>query len=146
MRYNGCMTKKKIDLDSSGNAVYNLTYHLIVCVKYRKKIFVDERIIDYLKEQIALQCEKFDIEVVEQGVDKDHFHLLFRAKPTTEFTKFVNSLKGVTSRRIRANFPQYLEGQIWGKHFWSPSYYLATSGNVSLERLKKYVESQGAEK
>jgi len=52
----------------------------------------------------------------------------------------------VTSRRIRANFPQYLVGQIWGEHFWSPSYYIATSGNVSLERLIKYAESQGEKK
>lgn len=140
------MTKKKIDLDTSGNSVHNLTYHLIVCVKYRRKIFTDDKIIDFLKEQILLQCEKFDIKAVEQGVDVDHFHLLFRTKPTTELPKFINSLKGVTSRRIRADFPQYLDGKIWGEHFWSPSYYLATSGNVSLERLKKYVESQGENK
>ncbi|MCD6559749.1 MAG: transposase [Palaeococcus sp.] len=36
--------------------------------------------------------------------------------------------------------------KLWRNAFWSPSYFLATSGQVTLNTLKAYVESQGEKK
>lgn len=56
--------------------------------------------------------------------------------------KFVNALKGATSRAVRNRYPEVKE-EPWGDAFWSPSYFLATTGEVMLDVLKEYVDSQG---
>jgi len=124
------------------HAVYALHYHLIICVKYRQKAFTTEKIINRLKQLTEEISVKFDVHITNQETDIDHVHILLKCKPQTELIKFINSLKGVTSRILRKEFPG-LKKVLWGKHFWSPSYCLITTGQVTLDRLKKYVESQG---
>ena len=70
----------------------------------------------------------------------DHVHILFTTEPTTDLTKFINSLKGVTSRRIRQEYPEVK--QTLEDAFWQPGYFLATTGQVSIDVLMEYVENQ----
>jgi REP element-mobilizing transposase RayT len=133
------MTNK---LDSSCNAVFLLMYHLIIVVKYRKKIFDNKELVDDLKAKIIELSDRFDVEIIEQEVDKDHIHILFKAKPVLDMKKYINVVKGITSRYIRTKYQDFLKDKLWGKHFWSDSYYLATSGNVCLQKLIKYIEDQ----
>jgi putative transposase len=70
-----------------------------------------------------------------------YVHVLFKAKPSTDLVKVVNTLKGVTARLMRKEFPQ-LKNLLWGDSFWSDSYFIASTGQVSLDVLKKYVEEQ----
>ncbi|MFQ5978700.1 MAG: IS200/IS605 family transposase [Candidatus Heimdallarchaeota archaeon] len=129
-------------LAKSSHAVFALTYHYVCCVKDRRKIFDSPEIINRLKQITFDIAEKFGVEVVNQEPDQDHIHLLFKAAPTTELTKFVNSLKGVSSRRLSQEFP-HIKKKLWRGQFWSPSYFLYTTGQVTLDQLNKYVESQG---
>ncbi len=73
--------------------------------------------------------------------DDDHIHILFKSKPTLDIIKYINTLKTITSREIRRNFPEIKE-KLWKNALWSPSYFLATSGQVTLDILKKYVDEQ----
>jgi putative transposase len=134
-----------VKLDHSCNAVFMLTYHLILVVKYRQKVFTNNDIINDLKEKINDISNNFSVEVIEQETDIDHIHILFKSKPTLEITKYINSIKGVSSRLLRQKYKDFLRNKLWGKAFWSPSYYLATTGNVALSTLIKYVEDQGKE-
>ncbi|MCX9081686.1 MAG: IS200/IS605 family transposase [Candidatus Methanoperedens sp.] len=68
--------------------------------------------------------------------------MLFRAKPTLDIPKYMNAIKTITSREIKRNFPE-VKQKLWGEAFWSPLYFLATSGQVTLEQLKRYVDGQG---
>lgn len=70
----------------------------------------------------------------------DHVHILFTAKPTTDITKFINSLKGVTSRKVRSEYPKVK--QTLEDLFWQPGYFLASTGQVSIDVLMDYVEDQ----
>ena len=133
------------DLDKNGNAVFSLCYHLIVVVKYRQKVFEEEAIITDIKNIVKEIANGFDVDIMEQECGVDHIHILFRSKPTLEITKFINTLKGVSSRKIRQKHSYFLKGRLWGDHFWSPSYFLATTGNVTVDILKKYVEGQRKE-
>ena len=74
-----------------------------------------------------------------------NIYILFRAKPTLDITKYVNLLKGSSSRNIRKKHKNFLKDKLWGDHFWSPSYFLATTGNVTIDILREYVESQRKE-
>ena len=132
-------------LDRGAHSVYALYYHLILVVKYRRKVFTDDKIIDFLKQKIHEISETHEVEILAIETDQDHVHILFKANPTLNIPKYINALKTITSREIRRNFPEVKE-KLWRNAFWSPSYFLATSGQVTLDVLKAYVESQGEKK
>ncbi|KAB2947300.1 MAG: IS200/IS605 family transposase [Candidatus Methanoperedens sp.] len=129
-------------LERGAHSVYTLQYHLVQVVKYRKKVFGNEKIVDLLKQKIHDISTTFHVEVLDIGCDIDHFHMIFRSKPTLEIPKYLNAVKTITSREIRRTFPEIKE-KLCGDAFWSPSYFLATTGQVTLEQLNKYVENQG---
>lgn len=128
--------------DKINNAVFSLCYHFITVVKYRQKVFEDDVMVSDLKTIIDTIASDFDVEVIEQECGDDHLHILFRAKPTLDITKFINILKGRSSRMLRDKHKDFLKDKLWGDSFWSPSYFLATTGNVTIDILKNYVENQ----
>jgi putative transposase len=111
-------------------------------VKYRQKVFEDEVMISDLKTIVDTIAGDFDVEIIEQECGDDHLHILFRAKPTLDITKFINIIKGRSSRMLRDKHKDFLKDKLWGDSFWSPSYFLATTGNVTIDILKNYVENQ----
>ena len=129
-------------LDKGAHSVYALQYHFVQVVKYRRQVFTNDKIIDFLKQKTKEISSTFDVEILDQECDKDHIHIIFKAKPTLTIPRYMNTLKTITSRELRRNFPEVKE-KLWNGAFWSPSYFLATTGQVTLDQLKKYVESQG---
>lgn len=132
----------KYQLDKGCHSVYSLRFHYVCCVKYRKKVLTRE-ISSRLKEINISVAEKFGVQIIEQETDLDHVHILFASRPQVQLTKFVNSLKSVSARLLFREFPG-LKKELGGGHFWSPSYFLATVGEVKLEDVKRYVQSQGS--
>jgi len=131
----------KYKLDKSSHSVYALQYHLVQCVKYRRKVLDSKEIINFLKQKIHEISDTFEVGVLNIECDKDHLHMLFKAKPTLDIPKYLNAIKTITSREIRRNFPE-VKKKLWKNAFWSRSYFLATTGQVTLDQLKKYVENQ----
>jgi len=121
--------------------VYSLRYHLVVVIKYRRKALYDEAIRERLKQIIWSLMDELGIEILAQEPAEGHIHILFTATPTTNLSNVVNVIKGVTARRLRQEFPQTKEF-LWGDSFWSNSYFIASTGQVSLDVLMQYVESQ----
>ena len=128
-------------LDKGAHSVYALQYHLVQVVKYRRQVFTNDDIIDFLKQKTKEISSTFEVEIINQECDKDHIHIIFKAKPTLNIPKYLNALKTITSREIRRNFPE-VKQKLWEDAFWSPSYFLTTTGQVTLDQLKKYVDSQ----
>jgi len=56
--------------------------------------------------------------------------------------KFINSLKSVSSRRIRQEFSDEINSTYWKDVFWNKSYFIASCGGVTISALRKYVEKQ----
>ena len=130
----------KYKVNKGCHSVFALHYHLVQCIKYRKKVLDDEKMIDLLKQKIHEISETFHVEVINIECDKDHFHMIFTAKPTLDIPRYMNAIKTITSREIRRNFPD-VKKKLWNDVFWSPSYFLATTGQVTLDILKKYVDN-----
>ena len=128
-------------LDSNNHAVFALHYHLILVVKYRRRAISDE-IQARIKEIAEYIGKKQNVSIMEMNGEADHIHFLLKTKPNCDLSKFINSLKTVTSRRIREDFPQ-VKTILWNGAFWSNSYCLITVGGAPLEVLKKYIEQQG---
>ena len=129
-----------MELKRNSNAVYLLNYHIILVVKYRKKIFVNDEIIERAKELMRKISDENDVEVINQECGDDHIHLIVSTKPTLQLTKYINLLKGHSARALRKEFD--FSEQLYGDSLWSDSYYIATCGNVSLDTLYNYIENQ----
>ena len=129
--------------DKNNHSIYSLNYHLIQCIKYRKKVLVDTALIDDLKSKTYTLAEKYGIIIVAIETDKDHVHILFNANPQTELLKFINNWKSSTSKYIQNQHKDKISHLLWNHKFWSNSYCLITTGQVLLDQVKKYVEQQG---
>ena len=105
-RYKTITMKKGYTLDKGAHSVYSLQYHFIQVVKYRKKIFTNEKPIDILKYETKKISKSFDVEVIDMECDKDHFHMIFKSKATLDIPKYINALKTISSRQIQRRFPE----------------------------------------
>ena len=130
-----------MDLDNNAHSVFLLRYHLVLVVKYRRQVF-DDGISSRAKEILEYIAPNYNITLEEWNHDKDHIHILFRAHPNTEISKFINAYKSASSRLLKKEFPQ-IRQKLWKEHFWSQSFCLITTGDVPIEVIKKYIESQG---
>jgi len=128
--------------DKGSHSIYNLQFHYVACVKYRRKV-LSEQVSGRLKEINLSVAAEVGVVIIQQQTERDHIHILFSSKPTVQLSKFINSIKSVSARLLFREFPE-LKNQLWGGSFWSPSYFLASTGQVSLDVLKRYVENQNA--
>ncbi|MED2795528.1 IS200/IS605 family transposase [Bacillus wiedmannii] len=128
-------------LDSNNHSVFSLYYHLVLVVKYRRNVF-DNDMSDYAKDMFVRLSESYNITLVEWNHDIDHVHIMFKAHPNTEMTKFINAYKSASSRLIKRDFPQ-VRKKLWKEMFWSRSFCLLTTGGSSIDIVKKYIENQG---
>ena len=131
-----------MELDNNNHSVFSLNYHLILVVKYRRKV-IDDAISNYLRDIFERISSAYNITIVEWNHDIDHIHILFKAEPNSELSKFINAYKSASSRLIKKEFPQ-IKNKLWKEFFWSRSFCLITTGGVSIEIIKKYIQSQGA--
>lgn len=130
-----------MELDSNNHSVFLLHYHLVLVVKYRRNVF-DTDMSNYAKDMFVRISESYNITLIEWNHDHDHVHVLFKAHPNTEMTKFINAYKSASSRLIKRDFPQ-VKKKLWKDMFWSRSFCLITTGGTTLDVVKKYIENQG---
>ena len=85
------------------------------------------------------------MEIIRGHVSKDHIHLLLSVPPTISVSKLVQLMKGRSSRKLLME-DKNLQRQYWGQHLWARGYFVASSGNVTDEMIKEYIENQDIEK
>lgn len=128
-------------LDNNNHSVFLLCYHLVLVVKYRRKVFTDE-LSQYAKDIFVRLSAPYNITLEEWNHDKDHVHIMFKAHPNSELSKFINAYKSASSRLIKRDFPKVRQ-KLWKEMFWSRSFCLLTTGGAPIEVIKKYIERQG---
>ena len=128
-------------LDTNSHSVFSLNYHLILVTKYRRQVF-DNEISDRAKAIFERIAPDYKIEIIEWNHDKDHVHILFKAHPKTEISKFINTYKSASSRLLKKEFPR-MKAKLWEDKFWSQSFCLITTGGAPLEVIKQYIIDQG---
>lgn len=128
-------------LENNNHSVFALNYHLILVVKYRKKV-IDDTISNRLKEIFIKIASSYNITVIEWIHDVDHVHILFKAEPNSELSKFINAYKSASSRLIKKEYPS-IRSKLWKEYFWSRSFCLISTGGADIETIKNYIQSQG---
>ena len=127
--------------DSNNHSVFLLQYHLVLVTKYRKRV-INDTISVRLREIFDYIASNYNISVEEWNHDEDHVHILFRAHPNSELSKFINAYKSASSRLIKKENPS-LRNHLWKEMFWSRSFCLITTGGVSADVIRRYIQTQG---
>ena len=128
-------------LDNNNHSVFLMYYHLVLVVKYRRQV-IDKAISQRLREIFEYIAPNYNITIVEWNDDIDHIHVLFKGQPNTGLTKFINAYKSASSRLIKKEFPE-IKSKLWKEYFWTRSFCLLTTGDVTIEVIKEYIERQG---
>jgi putative transposase len=84
----------------------------------------------------------FEAELREFNGEADPIHLLVPYPPKVPVSALVNSLKGVSARRLRAEYTARVNRASMHGHFWSPSYLAASCGGAPLSIIRQYIEQQ----
>ena len=129
------------NIDHNAHSVYLMYYHLIMVVKYRRKVISDP-ISERAKEIWGYIAPRYGIVLEEWNHDIDHVPVMFRAQPKTELSKFINAYKSASSRLLKKEYPEIRE-KLWKEAFWSQSFCLLTAGGAPVEVIRQYIETQG---
>lgn len=98
-----------------------------------------------MKEVCLEIANRYQIEFLEIGTDKDHVHFLVQSVPSYSPTKIITIIKSLTAKEVFAREPS-VKKQLWGGEFWTDGYYVGTVGqNATEETIRQYVKNQGQE-
>lgn len=122
----------------SGHTVSRMTAHIVWVTKYRYKILTGD-IQKRCRELVKQVCDSEDVKILKGAVSKDHVHMLIEYRPSMSISDFVKRVKGRTSRMIQMEYPE-LRKKYWGRHFWAIGYGVWSTGNVTEELVKEYLE------
>ncbi|WP_264230341.1 IS200/IS605 family transposase [Acholeplasma laidlawii] len=126
------------------HSVFKLNFHLILVIKYRRKV-LDDTMSNRLKDIYINISKNYNISLQSWNHDRDHVHILFTAHPNSEISKFINAYKSASSRLIKNEFPN-IKKFLWKEAFWSKSFLLLTTGGAPIEVLNEYIETQGEDR
>ncbi len=120
------------------SATYACEYHIIWCTKYTRSVLSAD-IQERFKELVTESEEKYGFKVRALETMTDHIHMLISIPPTQAVGVMIGKLKGMTAKMLREEFP-HLKSRL--PNLWTRSYFVASTGGVTLEALKQYVETQ----
>jgi len=121
----------------------DLKVHIVWVPKYRKKILYGDvavRTRDIIR-QIAMEHE---LQIISGKVAIDHVHVFLSYRPMNQISKITQYLKGISSRVLLQEFT-HLRKQFWGKHLWARGYLAVSSGTITDEIIKQYIDQQEGE-
>jgi putative transposase len=130
-----------MEVRTGRHCTFMLHAHLVFVTRYRKAALTQDMLAS-LRIYFEKVCTDFACELEEFNGEKDHVHLLIHYPPKVAVSKLVNSLKGVSSRRLKVDYAQEVSKVYWQGVLWSPSYYAGSVGTAPLAALKQYIERQ----
>ena len=132
-----------MQVERAAHCTYRIRYHLVMCVKYRKKMLLEQSRIEFLKEIMQGLALRYYFKFEAIGIDEDHFHVVVGAAPRYAPSQIMSIIKSWSARLIFKNYP-YIRKELWGGEFWSDGGHIDTVSEYGgLDRIKKYVKEQG---
>ena len=123
----------------TSHSVYDLKFHIVWVTKYRYKV-LRGKIAVRVRDIIRQLCNQLDVQILTGHVSCDHVHLLLSVPPTIAVSTLVQKLKGASSRKLLQEYTE-LSKRYWGRHLWARGYFAVTTGNVTDEIIRQYIES-----
>lgn len=124
----------------TSHAKYDLKYHIVWNSKYRYPV-LQGKLATRARDLVKQICSENEVAILAGSISPRHMHLFVSAPPTLAPARLVQYLKGATSRKLQQEFPD-LKKRYWGQHLWGRGYFVASSGNVTDEVIKNYINNQ----
>jgi len=122
------------------HTIYECKYHIVICPKYRYKIFEGD-IAEYTRQKLYQLCREKDlVEILELNIQKDHIHLVLSVPPKYSISSLMGFLKGKISIKLFQRYEKIAK-KYWGRHLWSRGYCVSTVG-LDEDKIRKYVKWQ----
>ena len=132
-------------LEFGNHCVYQIRYHMVMCVKYRKMLLKPKEYQETLKEILEGIAERYEYQIEEIGTDGDHVHVFVGASGKWAPSRIMQILKSISAREIFKKFPD-IRKKLWGGEFWSEGGYVGTVGEGTTEEVvRSYIQKQGSE-
>ena len=128
---------------SSRRAVFNLTVHIVLVTKYRRKV-IDAAMKTELERVFKSVLASWDSELVEFNCESDHVHLIVSFPPHKLLSSLIANLKATSSKTMWRKFEAVVSKVYRKKVFWTGAYFVASCGGVTIDVLKKYVQEQNS--
>ena len=129
------------DIRTGRHCVFVLHAHLVFVTKYRHPVFSSQHL-GRMEEIMRDVCTDFGCDLAEFNGEGSHVHLLVNFPPKVALSRLVNSLKGVSSRRLRQEFPGLRRHYWQANRLWSGSYFAGSVGGAPITVLRQYIEQQ----
>ena len=136
-------TLKQMDYRHGAHTKFEIHVHIVWVTKYRKPIMAGE-VGSRVRELIRQVCRDEDVEILKGSVSKDHVHVFLSIPPKVTISRLVQRMKGFSSYKLMLEF-KHLEKTFWGRHLWARGYFCVSSGQVTDDVIKAYIENQGQE-
>lgn len=132
-----------MQVERAAHCTYRIRYHMVMCVKYRKKMLLEQSRIEFLKEIMQGLALRYYFKFEAIGIDEDHFHVVVGAAPKYSPSQIMGTIKSWSAKLIFKKYP-YIRKELWGGEFWSDGGHIDTVSEFGgLDRIKKYVKEQG---
>ena len=128
------------DYREGAHTVYDIKYHVVWVTKYRYQVLRGD-IALRARDVIRQVCMAKEIMIIKGHVSVDHVHIFVSAPPRMSVSQMVQYIKGKSSRILQQEFSE-LHKRYWGQHLWARGYFCASSGTVTDEMIKAYIEQQ----
>jgi putative transposase len=129
-----------MNMRGTSNSVYETSYHMVWCPKYRRDIFKPSEIRKRAKELIRAICEEYGFEVEELEVSMDHVHIMLSIPPSRAIGYAIRVIKSISARELFREFPE-LKRRLWSGQLWEDGYFARTVGSrMTSEVIKKYIK------
>lgn len=129
------------DIRTGRHCVFALHAHLVFVTKFRHRVFTGTHL-ERMEQIMRDVCADFETELAEFNGKANHVHLLVNFPPKIALSRLVNSLKGVSARRMRTEFPELARHYYRANKLWSGSYLAASVGGAPISVLRQYIEQQ----
>lgn len=125
---------------TSRGCTYRIQYHIVWCVKYRRKVLLNA-VEKYFKKVLYQIASESNIDIISLECMPDHVHILVECTPYHYIPEAIKSLKGKTARKLFVAHPE-IKHKLWNGRLWNPSYFIATVSENTEEQIRRYIESQ----
>ncbi|MBU4444529.1 IS200/IS605 family transposase [bacterium] len=135
-----------MELKFASHCSYQIRYHMVMCLKYRKLLLRQNNYVDSLRIILEEIGERYWFAFDEIGTDGDHVHVFVGAAPKWSPSRIMQVVKSVSARQMFSEYPA-LRKQLWGGEYWSDGGYIGTVGEGTTESIvRKYIQEQGSER
>ena len=115
-------------------------FHVWFATKGRRWLLLGE-VQEAAKRELQAVASEKGIALLECEAIVDHVHLLLDVADRRRLPRVMNDLKGISSRRVFATFPE-LKMDAETEHFWQKGYGKKVVPPAALEATKRYIRTQ----